>query len=227
MTPEKQHPGGNRGGNSERSDQESTPNQFVVHATPRQDLRTRLVANAMRYLSTLLGCTEDEAWTAPVTFQIFDDTPRKDQGRAKVLHGCLDDLGDHLEELNAQGDGIFITINQTDLKGRKKTNIAALRAAWADIDDKIASEPFDLNNLPLAPTMVVRSGHGVHLYWCFPEAIPCDETRRAEHEAMLRGIQTVLAPFGADPKVCFVQTVLRLPGYYNMKLEPVLVVVYP
>ena len=77
--------------------------------------------------------------------------------------------------------------------------------------------------LPLSPSLAVRSGHGIHLYWIFPEPIPCDASRQAEHEGLLRGIQAVLKPYGADSQVCQVAAVLRLPGFYNMKREPVLV----
>jgi len=51
--------------------------------------------------------------------------------------------------------------------------------------------------------------------------IPCDAARQAEHEVMLRSIQTTLKPFGADGQVCQVAAVLRLPGFFNMKREPV------
>jgi hypothetical protein len=190
---------------------------------PRQPLRARLVRDTLPFLAILLACTEDEAWTAPFTAQVFDDTPTKDRRRAAILHGCLDDMAEDLDARNARGDGIFLAVNQTDFKGREKKNIIAARAAWADIDFKAAAEPFDLAALPLPPTMAVHSGHGMHLYWCFGQAIPYLEGHQAEHEALLRGIQKVLAPFGADGQVCQVASVLRLPGFYNMKREPVLV----
>ena len=219
--PTKQNPGGHRGGlltgsvMDQEKDGPGTP--------PRHPLRERLVRDTLPFLGCLWNCTEEEAWTRPFTAQVFDDTPRKDPKRAKILHGCLDDMADDLDARNAQGEGIFLAVNQTDLKGREKKNIIAPRAAWADIDFKAAAEPFDLAALPLAPPMAVHSGHGVHLYWCFSEAAPYQEGHQAEHEALLRGIQKVLAPFGADGQVCQVASVLRVPGFYNVKREPVLV----
>src|ERR1035438_8098740 len=129
----------------------------------RQPLRERLDLQAVPFLACLLNCTEDQAWDEPVTFQVFDDTPRKDRKRAAILHGCLDELAEDLDARNAQGDGIFLAVNQTDLRGREKRNITTPRAAWADIDFKAAAEPFDLAALPLAPTMAVSSGPGVPL----------------------------------------------------------------
>lgn len=187
------------------------------------DLQERMTTHTLPYLAALLNCTEAEAWGRPITWQVFDDTPAKDPKKARIDHGTLEQLALDYDRRNQDRCGIFITVNQTDLAGRKKANVVALRAAWADLDDKGATEDLDLAALPLEPSLVVRSGHGCHLYWIFPDPIPCDERRRNEHEAMLRGIQKVLAPQGADPKVCFVQTVLRVPGFYNMKAEPVLV----
>lgn len=219
--PTKQNPGGHRGEmltGSVREQEKHEPEPPL-----RQPLRERMVAQAVPFLACLLNCTEDQAWAEPVTFQVFDDTARKDRDRAKILHGCVDDLAEDLEDRNLHGDGIFIAVNQTDLKGRLKKNIIAPRAGWADVDFKAAAEPFDLAALPLPPTMAVSSGHGVHLYWCFGEATPYEEGHQAEHEALLRGIQKVLAPLGADAQVCQVASVLRLPGFYNVKREPVLV----
>ena len=160
-----------------------------------------------------------------MTFQVFDDRPRKGASKADHFPGTLQDYSLRLEQLNLEGCGIFVTPNQTDLKGRLKANITAGRAAWTDIDEEkdTAVKPFTIEALALPPTMVVRSGHGWHVYWIFPKPIPCDERRREELEAMLRGIQIALKDYGADKKVCHSNAVLRLPGFYNMKRDPVLV----
>jgi hypothetical protein len=226
-SPKKEHPGCNQGVNIEPSDNVTAPEKCVSREVPRQDLRGRFIAHTLPYLSTLLCCTEEAAWTQVVTWQTFcdskDEVKRKDLSLTRVLHGSLDDYGQELEYLNTRGAGIFITINETDRAGRKKSNIVRLRAAWCDIDPKEGAKPFKVSDSPLVPTMVVRSGHGTHLYWVYPSPIPCDERKQNEHEALLRGIQNSLADFGADPKVCQVASVLRVPGFYNMKAEPVLV----
>ena len=192
---------------------------------PRQPLTERMSAHAIPYLAALLNCTAEEAWTRQVYFQVFDDLPAKDKSKGYHFPGCLEDRVLQLEHLNLDQRGIFITVNETDLLGRSKGNIVAARAVWADIDEEkdTAEKELDLGALALPPSLVVRSGHGWHLYWIFPEAIPCDERKQRELEAMLRGIQIALKPYGADSKVCQIQTVLRLPGFYNVKREPVLV----
>lgn len=222
MTPREQNPGGHRGEMLTGSVREQEKN--AAGSPPRQPLRERLAAQAVPFLACLLNCTEDEAWTRPMTWQRYGDLPeRKTDANAVKRHGSLDQYAEEMERYNLRGDSICIAINETDLKGREKKNIIAPRAAWADLDLKDATEPFSMEALPLPPTMAVRSGHGVHLYWCFDNSTPYVDDEKAEHEALLRGIQKALVHFGADTQVCQVAGVLRVPGFYNMKREPVMV----
>jgi hypothetical protein len=63
------------------------------------------------------------------TFQTFDDDPdRKSPQLVRVIHGTLAEHFDVLASLNAQGAGVFVTINATDLNGRKAENIVKVRA---------------------------------------------------------------------------------------------------
>jgi hypothetical protein len=218
MMPTTKNPGGHRGSDEEMEQDKSDP-----VAPIRQPLRERLPRQTVPYLAALLGCSEDDAWMRPVTWQVFDDTKAKDQNRAEIIHGCLAALADDLERRNVRGDGIYIAVNETNLQGRKKQDIIKIRSLWADLDAKDAVLPFDLGAVPLPPSLVVKSGHGHHLYWILPEFVPCDKSLQDEAEALLRGIQRKLKDFGADPQVCQVAAVLRVPGFFNMKREPVLV----
>ncbi|MDR3670145.1 MAG: DUF927 domain-containing protein [Holophaga sp.] len=69
---------------------------------------------------------------------------------------------------------------------------------------------------------MVQSGHGTHLYWRTREPYGCagNPGRHLAHEAELRRIQAVLVAFGADPSVCEVARVMRLPGFWNRKRDP-------
>jgi hypothetical protein len=101
-----------------------------------------------------------------VAFQVFDDVEgRRDPRMAKVLHGNLANLARGLDQRNRAGAGIFLAVNGTDGVDRSKASIQVLRAWWADLDEKVASAAFHVKDLPLAPSLVVRSGHGTHLYW--------------------------------------------------------------
>lgn len=69
------------------------------------------------------------------TFQAFDDSPAKRPDLAAIRHGSLEECDAWLSAQNDAGAGIFVTINETDLKGRKASNIVRCRAVWADFDD--------------------------------------------------------------------------------------------
>ena len=86
---------------------------------------------------------------AQFTFQTFDDVkvwseekqkmiPRKDTPNApnvvRVFNGTFNAHKHTLAALNAKGAGVYVTVNQTDLKGRKEANIVKVRALFVDLD---------------------------------------------------------------------------------------------
>lgn len=191
--------------------------------TPNYSILKR---HTVPFLACLCGTSEDDAWLAPVTFQTFTDgTPKPfPDPLARTLHGCLDDLAPELETMSAQGAGVFIAVNATDGRGRKKANIRALRGWHADLDAKLAREPFPVEALALPPSMSVSTPGGVHLYWLADSPMRCEgEARQVPHEAELKALAHALSAWGADPAVCQVAAVLRLPGYLHRKAEPRLV----
>ena len=192
--------------------------------------RAQLQGITVPFLACLLVCSLDDAWNLPVTFQTFTDVKPKPNPDtlAKVLHGSLDDHAEELERLSRAGAGVFVNVNGTDGKGRKKANVTQGRAWWADLDAKDAWEQLDLSTLPLAPTMVVKTPGGSHLYWTALEPMPfMDEPRRSEHEAEVKAIAEALKPYGCDRLVCDVSRVLRVPGYHHQKAEPRMVELLP
>jgi hypothetical protein len=104
---------------------------------------------AERFL-TLLDETADG-----FTFQTFDDSKdRHNSELARVLHGTLDEHYNTLASLNKLGAGVFVTVNRTDLKGRKKENIIGIRAVFQEADRS------DVPLLPFAPHLSVESSPG-------------------------------------------------------------------
>jgi hypothetical protein len=52
------------------------------------------------------------------TFQTFQDfRDWRDPRFARILHGSLDQNASMLDRLNAHGAGIFVSVNETDLRG--------------------------------------------------------------------------------------------------------------
>ncbi|HWQ08619.1 MAG TPA: DUF927 domain-containing protein [Holophaga sp.] len=159
-----------------------------------------------------------------MTFQTFDDVKPGGKARgelARMIHGPLAAVARDLEAVNRMGAGIFVAVCETDGRGRKKPNITAARAWWCDVDEKGARESLDIARLPLAPSMVVKTPGGLHLYWLAEAPMLLrDDARRAAHEEEVRAIAAALEAFGGDLKACDVARVLRVPGFLHQKSEP-------
>jgi hypothetical protein len=147
------------------------------------------------------------------TFQTFDDNAeRKDGNLVKVLNGTLAQHATTLTRLNNRGAGIFVTINQTDLKGRKAENIVRVRAQFADLDGA-PLEPVMAAKLP--PHIVVEtSPERWHLYWLVKDMALQDFSAVQ---------QAIIERFHSDPTIHDLPRVMRLPGFFHRKRTPFLV----
>lgn len=122
-----------------------------------------------------------------------------------------------LETLNqSQHANAFFGVCPRTRNGGTKKDVACVRAAWCDIDHCRPDEVLfrsDEVNLP-RPSIVIDSGHGVHVYWVFNTVfVLSDDGAVAKAEGILQRLSVVL---GGDhtQDVC---RVLRLPGFPNVK----------
>lgn len=144
------------------------------------------------------------------TFQTFTDSKRAKAGAqhdplAKVFTGSLDKHWQQLVALNRAGAGVFVTINATDGRGRKLSNITAVRGVWREAD-----EP-DLPALPLAPTMIVESSPGKHHEYILTDAPIADAPEFADV------MTEIVGAYGSDHRAKDRARVLRVPGFYHLK----------
>jgi hypothetical protein len=142
------------------------------------------------------------------TFQTFDDDKdRKLKSLARIIHGSLSECFAELAWLNSAGAGIFVTINETDFKGRTIANIVRVRALFADFDGG-AALPTDGPQ----PFLIVQSSEtGRHLYWK-PDNIALDAFTATQ--------ELIIKRFSSDPKPKDLPRVMRLPGFLHRKSEP-------
>ena len=142
------------------------------------------------------------------TFQFFSD---RAGGYAEVFHGTLDELWPKVQALNTpqRGVGVFVTINETDFKGRSSKNIVRTRALFVDADsDEQAErcvETFKACGAP--PSMAVKSGRGRHFY--FLAEVSVDQFSRLQ--------KSLIDKVGTDPAVKDLSRVMRLPGTLHLK----------
>lgn len=153
--------------------------------------------HAERFIKCLTGDLDTR-----VSFQTFDDTEEKRRELAQIRHCSLADAWTWIQDLNSRGAGVFVTINETDLKGRLIENVKSLRALFVDFDDTAAE-------WALKPSMVVNSLRGKHYYWLLDGE---------DDLARFTPAQEQLAKFyGSDPAVKDLPRVMRLPGTRNHK----------
>lgn len=143
-----------------------------------------------------------------LTFQTFSDKGENPR-LARILHGSLAQHADELAQLNAQGAGVFVTINKTDLQGRKAGNVTGIRALFVDLDGS-PLEP--VLAAELVPDIVVESSPGRwHCYWLI-DSCPLDQFTPMQ--------KALAARFNSDTSVHDLCRVLRLPGFLHQKSEP-------
>jgi hypothetical protein len=132
---------------------------------------------------------------------------------ARIFHGTLDEHERQLARLNADRVGVFVTVNETDLEGRRAENVVRVRAIFADLDGvELEETKAKLAEVGLKPHVVVQSSPGRwHVYMLvsdFPLARFNDTQQR------------VIKLLGSDPAVNDLPRVMRLPGFDHHKREP-------
>ena len=107
------------------------------------------------------------------------------------------------------GVGVFVTISETDFKGRSSKNIVRPRALFADADSKEQAERCLslLNACGASPSMAVNSGRGYHFYFCTD--VPRDQFPLLQEQ--------LSAKLGTDAAVKDLPRVMRLPGTLHLK----------
>lgn len=175
---------------------------------------------AARFIITLTGVATAPA-TVPLDWATFaDDRRLKPAAPTLRIRGTLDQVWDRLVEANAQGSGIFLTINESDGRSFLDASIVELRACFIDDDGSDPPVTFEsLKALGLAPAMTVQARRGQHNYWLLSLA-------EGEDLSDFTPLQKALAKkFGTDKAVSNLGRVMRVPGFFHQKKEPYLVTI--
>ena len=88
-------------------------------------------ATDLQMAQRFLDCLAPDA---TFTFQTFDDRKPVRPNLAHKRHGSFEQHADELTALNQDGAGVFVTVNESDGKGRATTNIVRVRATFVDLD---------------------------------------------------------------------------------------------
>ena len=189
--------------NSNSSDSENVGEQV-------ENGKLKPPTDAMLFLQTLDSSAD------LFCFQTFDDVKITQPDGSKKNRSQVDLVGQSNASLeiahprlirsNKQGAGIFVTVNETDGKGRKTKNIIRIRCIFSDDDDGFAG------NFPIPPTMTIETSPGKYQhYWMLKLG------EELIQEQFKKIMQVLVAKYGADSNAKDVARVLRLPGYYHNK----------
>ena len=173
---------------------------------------------ALEFLKTLFGHTEQ-----PIFFQsLANDAADLDEARFKpvLLTRDLEPILKFIGKHDRKRRGMFFCV-ATVAEGsstRNKETVRETVCLHADLDFKGIAEDEPtiwaaIAKLRCPPTIIVRSGGGLHLYWVFREAIDSQEYREVI-EIALKAVAEIVA---GDPAVCEVARLMRLPGTHNSK----------
>ena len=146
-------------------------------------------------------------------------------------------------ELSHRGDVYFgLGLQREELgpyERGKAEGVIAIPGLWADVDIKgeahkgkslpptVEDAMKVIDAFPLAPTLVLHSGHGLQAWWLFvsPWLFEGEEERKKAQDLSHRFQATLRAQakehgWGMDG-THDISRVMRMPGTYNHKLEPV------
>jgi hypothetical protein len=133
------------------------------------------------------------------------------------LGGDLDGLHDFIDAAARAQQHVYfgVATRVTTANGRRE-NCGFIGALFTDIDFKVTPEADARERLarfPLAPSIVVHTGGGLHVYWLLREPLDIHET---DPDPLLRCLSRALR---GDLKAGEAARVLRVPGTWNVKPE--------
>jgi Primase C terminal 2 (PriCT-2)/RepB DNA-primase from phage plasmid len=142
------------------------------------------------------------------TFQTLEDRANKTGSPpARVTHSWNELVQDH-----ALGAGVYVTVNETDLAGRKTENIKRIRAVWNEDDDEFTG------TFPIEPSLIIgTSPKHRHCYWFPADDWAADEQGRKDFDGVM---QCMVESYGSDKNAKDICRVLRLPGFLHRKNGP-------
>lgn len=174
---------------------------------PRQSGSPSFESEVAPDFETTPGFLDSLAGSSQFTFMALPEgVERGHRRRPHILHGSFDQLRMELLSLNVTGHGIFVMVNEGDLRGRKAENVIRVRALFVDLDGA-PIEPVRAS--PLPPHVVVNTSPGrFHAYWRIQDCPLADFRERQ---------QALARRFGGDRAVCDLPRVMRLPGSLHLK----------
>lgn len=150
------------------------------------------------------------------------------------LNRDIPDVIPQVEELNRLGYGVYFgttptarqiePVERVSKEGRTymtqprrhESDVEYLTSFWCDIDDVSFEDAYERLFAPgmVSPTLIVKSGGGVHAYWTLTKPYILTDDSRIYAKKLLHAIALC---FGGDVKCRDMARIMRLPGTVNTK----------
>jgi len=149
-----------------------------------------------------------------VCLRVFSD--RKDPAfkgaKLECPAGRIGGVMETLKKHNAKNRGIFFVVNYG---GHEDADIIRINAQFVECDSLSFEEQLAaIEAFPIEPSLIVKTKKSLHTYWLM---------RNASVEDFRRVQKRLIAKFNGDPACVNESRVLRLPGFFHCKEEPVMV----
>lgn len=150
--------------------------------------------------------------TERICLRVFDDkkTGTFKGAKLETTLQSIAALTDTLKKHNEKDRGIYFVVN---FGGHEDGEITRINAQFMECDELSMEEQLrQIEAFPLPPSLIVKTRKSLHTYWLIKDG----------DVAAFRRIQKRLAAqFGGDRTCVNESRVLRLPGFYHCKEEPV------
>jgi putative DNA primase/helicase len=184
-------------------------------------------SQGLEFLKALFGSGSEQ----PIFLQTLandGDDPDEKANKRWLMSRDVDAILRFIAKHDRARRGMFACVS-TMAEGastRSKDNSREIVCLHQDLDFKgiVEDEPAiwaAIAQLEAQPSMIVRSGGGLHLYWLLREPLDA-QTHRDEVDTLLKALAEIVA---GDPATCEIARLMRLPGSGNSKYGDVRTVV--
>ena len=149
-----------------------------------------------------------------VNLRVFDDKKTGVFSGAKlsVEAGKFVTIEETLKNHNEQNRGIFFVVNYG---GHDDGSITRINAQFVEVDElSFEEQQKQIDAFPLPPSMVIKTQKSLHTYWFVLDA-KVEQFREIQKQLVVY--------FHGDPMCVNESRVMRLPGFYHCKKDPVMV----
>lgn len=151
------------------------------------------------------------------TIQTFNDQNKEDKSQSRILPMTEENLEKCVRLQSMLPYWIYFSVNPMEVWKRNRDSVKFIQTWICDIDDWTKEQQLELiKKAPIQPSLVVESNHWFHLYYLADKNLTVEEYEN--------GNWWLKNYYSWDPKVCKdTARVLRIPWYYHMKWEPIMV----